>query len=167
MPTRKYKSRLEDLIAEGQRLVRQNAEARFIHRVTLVNLVLNGTPPSEISISAKESVSTITSWVKTVDEHGFDSLRIKKQPGRPVKLNQEQLDELQKIIEEDEPKKYGFNVWDGSSVQAFINSRFNISYSVRSCQLLLHKLGFSLIRPQSFPSKGYEDTDKREQFKKK
>ena len=64
------------------------------------------------------------------------------------------------------PDDYGFKIWNGSSLSEYIKNIFNISLGVRSCQKLFHELGFSRIRPQTFPSKGYEETEERKEFKK-
>ena len=68
-------------------------------------------------------------------------------------------------MQSDPPKKY--NVWDGITLSAYIKEKFGIDFSVRSCQRLFHELGFSLIRPRPFPSKGYENAAARDEFKKK
>ena len=65
-----------------------------------------------------------------------------------------------------DPKDFGFKVWDGPSLSSYINSTFGIQLSVRQCQRLFHALGYSHIRPQPYPSKGYEDSKEREAFKK-
>ena len=165
MNNRSFKTDKATLISEGRRLVTSNEDARFIRKVTIVNLMLNGSKASEISASCGETTRTLTSWMKQVDEKGFDSLRPKKQPGRPNRLSEEQKEEIKDAVASD-PSGYGFNVWDGPSLSAFIRDRYGISLGVRQCQRLLHGLGFSLIRPQTFPSKGNEDSEEREEFKK-
>ena len=65
-----------------------------------------------------------------------------------------------------DPKQFGYNVWDGITLSAYIKERLGINYSVRSCQYLFHKLGFSRICPQTYPSKGHENAPAREEFKK-
>ena len=64
------------------------------------------------------------------------------------------------------PVNYGYNVWDGPSLSDFIKSQYNVDYGVRACQILMHKMGFSLIRPQTYPSLGNPDDEAREAFKK-
>ena len=63
-------------------------------------------------------------------------------------------------------KEYGFKVWDGPSLSAHIKKQYAIDIGVRQCQRLFRNLGYSHIRPQPYPSKGYEDTDERVAFKK-
>lgn len=133
----------------------------------MVNLVLAGMVPSEVSKYCRESTNTITGWVKIVDEQGFEALRIKKYPGRAPKLNAQQLEEIKQTILEDRPEDHGYYVWDGPSLSDYIKKKHDITYTVRHCQRLLRSLGFSLVRPQPYPSKGEENEVAREDFKKK
>ncbi len=64
-------------LAEGQRIVSSTDDAKFQHKIELVNLVLGGMAPSSLSKYVSESKNTITMWVKSADEKGFGSLRAK------------------------------------------------------------------------------------------
>ena len=168
MPTRVYKSDKEQLLAEGKMIVNSTDDSKFQHKVEMVNLVLGGMNPSELCEYVSESKNTITSWVKIVDEKGFDALYTKKQSGRPSQLSSEKLSEIKDVLEEDNPKKYGYKVWDGLSLSSYIKKTYDVELCVRQCQRLFHKLGFSLVRPQTFPSKDKNELeDEREEFKKK
>ena len=136
MNNRKYKSNPEELLNQGKAIMSSYDESRFHFSVFAVNMVLSGFPASEIGKMAGVSKVAVTGWVKAVDEKGFDALRSKGRTGRP------------------------------SSLYSFINNKYGISMSVRQCQRIFHELGFSLIRPQPYPSKGYEDTEERNEFKK-
>lgn len=166
MPERKYVTNKAELLAQGQMIVSSNEEASYIHRVECVNFVLGGMPPSEVSLYVPESKNTITSWVKTADEQGFEALHIKKQSGRPPKLSAEQMNEIESILIEDDPEKYGYHVWDGPSLSAFILSRYSVSICVRQCQRFFKNFNMSLVRPQTYPSKGKKNVEAREEFKK-
>lgn len=166
MPSRQYKTDPCQLLAEGQILINTTDDAKFQHKVELVNLVLSGLSPSFLSQYCAESKNTITSWVKTADEKGFDALRTKKQTGRPAKLSSEELAQIKSVLGKDAPKEYGYSVWDGPSLSDYIAKTYSVSLCVRQCQRLLHNLGFSLVRPQVFPGKGMGNEDERESFKK-
>ena len=128
-------------------------------------MILSGTSASDVGRSAGISKVTVTNWVKTVDEHGFESLRVKKQSGRPSKLSTEQLQEMDAALSK-KASEFGYKVWDGPTLSGFILDKYGITLSVRQCQRLFHELGYSLILPRSFPSKGYEDTETRKAYKK-
>ena len=167
MPARVYKTNKEQLLAEGKLIVNATDDAKFQHKVEMVNLVLGGMTPSMLSEFVRESKNTITLWVKTADEKGFDALRVKKRTGRPSKLSVENIASIKTVLEEASPKKYGYNVWDGPSLSAYIAKEYGITLCVRQCQRMFHSLGFSLIRPQVFPSKNKDSLIKeREAFKK-
>ena len=166
MPARQYKTEPARLLAEGQLIVNTTSDAKFQHKVEMVNLVLSGLTPSYLSTYCGDSKSTITRWVKIADEQGFEALKVKKQTGRKPKLTWEQKEEIRTAVEEDDPKKYGYNVWDGPSLSAYIEKTFAVELGVRQCQRLLHALGFSLVRPQTFPSKGEKNERERAEYKK-
>ena len=166
MPVRKYKTDPEQLLAEGQQIVHSTTDAKYRHKVEMVNLVLKGLSPSYLSACCGDSKRTITLWVKIADEQGFEALKPKKPTGRPPKLTKEQKAEIRAVLEEDEPKKYGYNVWDGPSLSAYIEKTYSVKLRTRQCQNLLHSLGFSLVRPQTFPSKGEQNERKRSEYKK-
>ena len=168
MPLRKYKTNKDLLLAEGMLIVSSSNDSRFQHKVEMVNLVLSGLVPSELCRYVAESKNTITLWVKIADEQGFDALKTKKQNGRPPKLTLKHLDSIKEILKEDNPKKYNYNVWDGPALSDYIKKRYRIKLSIRQCQRIFKKLGFSLIRPHTLPSKNKSDlAEKREAFKKR
>lgn len=166
MNIRKYKSDKEALLAEGRKILSYNEESEFLRRVTLVLLMLGGMSPQELSECCGEARRTLSDWIKAVDENGFGALRIKKQPGRPERLTPDQKAEI-KVAIASEPSEFGYNVWDGPTLSHYIRQKYGVSLCVRQCQRLFHELGFSLIRPQTFPSKGDDDNPEREEFKKK
>ena len=166
MPARKYKTDPAQLLAEGQQIVQTTSDAKYRHKVEMVNLVLSGLTPSYLSTYCGNSNRTITLWVKIAYEQGFAALKPKKPTGKPSKLTKGQKAEIRTVVEEDDPKKYGHNVWDGPSLSAYIEDAYAVKLSVRQCQRLFHTLGFSLVRPQTFPSKGEHNEAERTEYKK-
>ena len=168
MHKRQYKSDLEILRSEGKNLVKTVTDKRYLHRIEIVNLVLNGMLPSEVAKSIKEAETTISRWVKTVDECGWKALKPKPySKGRPRIINESREVSLIKDVVHQDAEEYGYYVWDGITVSEFIKDNFHKDISVRSCQRLLRNIGLSRIRPRKFPAKGMENTPQREAFKKK
>ena len=162
---RKYKTDPEMLLAQGKAIVAAEKASRYRHKVEMVNLVLGGLTPSFLAGHCGDSKNAITGWVKLADECGFEALRDGKSTGRPPKLSAGQVAEIDRLLEE-EPSEHGYRVWDGPSVSDLIKNRYGIAYSVRSCQDMFKRLGYSRVRPQPFPAKGHEDSEVREAFKK-
>lgn len=165
MNNRKYKTNPVELLKTGQAIMASKDEPKFLLRVFAVNMVLDGKSAAEVSKLAGVSKRTVTKWVKLADEQGFDALRTDPKPGRPSRLSDEQLQEIDKAVQ-GSASDCGFKVWDGPSLSAYIRQQFQITMGVRQCQRLLHIMGYSRIRPQPFPSKDYENTEEREDFKK-
>ena len=165
MNLRKYSTDPAILLEQGKAIMTSSDESRYLFRVFAVNMVLSGTPASQVGASAGYTKAAVTGWVKTVDEKGFDALRSQKRSGRPSKLSEQQLKEIDSVIQTD-PKEYALKVWDGPSLSAYIKLHYDVDISVRQCQRLFRNLGYSRIRPRPYPSKGYEDTEERNAFKK-
>lgn len=165
MKTRIYKTDRRLLQAQCQEVLASSETSRFHFKVFAVNMVLAGQKASDIGRMCGFSKMSVSSWVKTADEHGVDALRGKSHPGRPQRLNDLQRKDIDRALQSS-PETCGFKVWDGPSLSAYIKKTHGVKMCVRQCQRLLHALGYSLIRPQPFPSKGHEDTDRRKAHKK-
>lgn len=167
MNRRKYKSDPEKLLEQGKRIMMgsDSTDPKYYFRVFSVNLVLSGMSAVEVAEKAGVTRSAVSDWVKTADERGFDALKTVKPSGRRPKLCKTQREEIDAILKKN-PNDYGYKVWDGPSLSDLIKKKYHINLSIRQCQRLFHELGYSRIRPQVFPSKEYEDTEAREDFKK-
>ena len=163
--TKQFINDPKELLAQGQVLVKENADIKFAYRVTMVNLILGGMSAKELAAHCGDGETTLMSWVTKVDKFGWDALRAKKQPGKPSKLSQDQI-ALVKAAVMSNPDNHGFKVWDGPSLSKYIKDTFDIDLGVRACQKLLHKMGFALVRPQMYPSLGNPDNEARDAFKK-
>ena len=97
MNNRKYHTAPEALLAQGQAIMSSSEESKYLFRVFAVNMVLSGTPASQVGASAGFTKAAVTGWVKTVDEQGFEALRPRQRAGRPSKLTEDQLKENYEI----------------------------------------------------------------------
>jgi len=154
--------------AKIQHYFERNEEARFIHRLHGILLFSEKEDESCDSIGALfgNSPRTVSNWIKRVNATGdIESLRSKKQSGRPPRLSEAQRQEL-KVILQEPPEKHGIstNVWDGKSLSAFIQQQYGIVLKTRACQRLFHKLGFSLKRAR--PVVARADEIKKSESKK-
>ncbi len=147
-------------------MTESSEDSAYRIRVFAVNMVLSGCSAADVAASSGVTRATVTRWVKKVDENGFESLKTKKQTGRPSKLTDSQREEIDSALNSD-PSDHGFKIWEGPSLSSHVKNNYGIDISIRQCQRLFHALGYSLIRPQPYPSKDYEDTQEREDFKKK
>ena len=77
MNSRKYNTDPEVLLQQGKEIMSSSDEAKYHFRVFAVNMVLAGTPASQVGGYARVTKAAVTGWVKTVDEIGFEALRTK------------------------------------------------------------------------------------------
>lgn len=162
--TRKFKHPKGELLEEGKRIVSSTRDSKFVFRVAMVNLMLSGMKASELSEVCGVDQRTLSGWVAKADDQGFESLKAVKQPGRPPRLSDEQKEEIKFVLQED-PEKYEYCNWDGNTLSDYIDKHYEIKYGPRACQKLMHELGFSLIRPQTYPSIDEPDEGSRKIFK--
>ena len=154
----------EATILEIQQELSKSPAARYYHRLHLVLLVVNGMPAREVAALYNESSSTLNHWTKKVLEEGSSALQDEVRSGRPSRLNEEQLQQLCKLLEQS-PEDFGYDQvsWDGLVLSQYIQDHYAITLQVRQCQRLMRQLGFTLQRPQSFPKGSSPD---KESFKK-
>jgi len=163
----------EEIKSKIQGYFLKNEEAKFIHRLHGVLLFLEKENESCDSIGALfgNSPRTVSNWVNRVNETGnIESLRSKKQPGRPSRLSEEQRQELKKVIQE-APEKHGIpiNIWDGKSLSYYIEKQYNIVMKTRTCQRLFRQLGFTLKRARPVVARANEEkkAESKKNFKRK
>ena len=137
MNNRKYHTDPETLLTQGQAIMSSSDESRYLFRVFAVNMVLAGTPASQVGASAGFTKAAVTGWVKTVDEHGFEALRPQQRAGRPSKLTQDQLKEIDLVLQSD-PKDHLYNKEISSRVKYFLLLQiFCILGSFIVCEMLI------------------------------
>lgn len=159
-----FRSDVNELILEGKNLLKGDVDMLLAYRVTMVLLVLQGMPASQLAQFSGCEARTIQLWVDLVDKGGFDALKPQSKSGRHQKLNDKQKASIKKALSADASKE-GYTVWDGITLSDYISNKFGVSLSVRSCQRLFHELGFSQKTPQTHPYHG-SDEAAREAFKK-
>ena len=166
MNTRAFIHDPDELLKEGKEIINSSSDAKYILRVAMVNFMLAKTATAE-DLSALSGIPrrTLTSWVKKVDENGFESLRAIKQPGRSSRLSDDQMAIIKDALKAN-PEDSGYRVWDGTTLSDYIKEQFEIDLGVRQCQRIFHVLGFSKIRPQKYPSLEERNEEAREGFKK-
>src|ERR1017187_2004442 len=99
---------------------------------------------SEVARLLGVSPHTVARWVRRVcTKNGFDLTRLQDKiiPGRPRRLNENQLSIIKDVIGETseqrglQPKK-----WTGDLLSNYIKREFGVDIQVRQCQKLLVKL---------------------------
>ena len=145
--------------------ISSSADARFVRRLDVILLVLNGHPARFAASIFGINPTTVQRWIHLVNNHGVEALRDKPGRGRPSRLSEADQSKLKKEIQK-APSEFGYDQarWDGKLLSHHLKTRYGVELKVRQCQNLFRKLGFSLKRPRKIPVG--VDEEKREAFKK-
>jgi transposase len=134
--------------------IRRSQEARYDHRLHAVLLVAQGISCAKAASLLGDSPRTVQYWVNRFEEDGFAGLADADRPGRPKKINEQQLAQINVAVR-GSPKDVGMNtnIWDGKTLSAFIKKQYDIELGVRQCQRLFRQLGFRLRKPRPLIAK--------------
>ena len=129
--------------------IRRSEEARYDHRLHGLLLVAQGMSCGEVARLLGDAPRTVENWVHRFEQEGLAGLVDGERSGRPPRLQQEQLYELEEVLRK-RPEDLGLvgGLWDGKTLASFIDQRFGISLGVRQCQRLFRQLGFRLRKPR-------------------
>lgn len=145
--------------------IRRSEEALYDHRLHAILLVAQGMSCRKVSVLLGDSARTLQYWVRRFEEEGLSGLVDDERPGRPRRLNQEQLDRIAVVLR-GSPSQAGMsaNLWDGKTLSAYIRREWDIVLGVRQCQRLFRQLGFRFRKPR--PVIAHADPKEQWRFKK-
>ena len=91
----------------------------------------------------------ISQLLHQYEVEGDSALGVKSPPGATPKLTPSQCEELTLLLDQG-AEAHGFtgDVWTCPRVARLISDRFGVTYSKRGAGNLLHRLGYSLQKPQ-------------------
>ena len=129
---------MNNAVAIIRREFRRSEEARYIHRLHGVLLVLLGSSTVEAGKLLGVPQRTIAHWVIEFKQRGFDGLVEAKKTGRPALLNPRQQKTLFLTLKKS-PMLVGLtgNRWTGARVAEFLREKYGINLTMRHCRRLL------------------------------
>lgn len=145
--------------------IRRSYQARYDHRLHAILLVAQGMSCRKVSELLGDSSRSVAYWVNRFESEGLAGLADADRPGRPRRLGQHQIDQIQTVLRS-RPADWGLtaNLWDGKLLSHFISQQFGIQIGVRQCQRLFRQLEFRLRKPRPLIAKA--DLELQEAFKK-
>jgi transposase len=145
--------------------IRRSDESRYDHRLHGVLLVAQGMSCPEVAKLLGDAPRSVEYWVRNFEQHGLAGLREGERSGRPRRLDQKQLREINAVLRQ-MPRDVGLNgnLWDGKTLAAWIAQKYDIALGVRQCQRLFRQLGFRLRKPR--PSIAQADLERQKAHKK-
>jgi transposase len=157
-------SNANDMIFALQDEIRRNDEAKYDHRLHAVLLVAHGMSCRQVGQKLGDSARTVAYWIRRFEDEGFAGLVDGDRPGRPPRLSEAQLGQIDQALRR-EPKEFGLQgPWDGKVLSSFIQQQWGISLGMRQCQRLFRQLGFRLRTPR--PKMAKADPALQEEYKK-
>ena len=117
-------------------------------RIAAMLLLLEGWKSTKIAELFGISRWSMVKWIHKVNKEGLGGIPDKPRPGRPCRLDEKVLKDLEKALEKS-PVEFGLkrNRWDGIVVVEYLKRFHGIHLKVRQAQRWIKKLGFSLQRP--------------------
>ena len=139
----------ETIVLGLQDEIRRSGESRYDHRLHGVLLVAQGLTCPEVSRLLGDAPRTVEYWVRRFEERGLAGLTEGQRSGRPRRLSDAQLQEVDRALRQT-PRDLGLTgtLWDGKTLSAWIEQRFQIHLAVRQCQRLFRQRGFRLRKPR-------------------
>ena len=139
----------ETFIAAIQDEISRTREGRYFHRLHVVLYVLQGASAYEAARIYGDSPRAIEYWGHRLLTQGLAGLWEGDRTGRPSRLSPSDRERLRNDIQRS-PRElgYGQNLWDGLLLSHHLKEHYAISLSVRQCQRLFHRLGFTMQRPR-------------------
>jgi len=156
---------VETFIAAIQDEITGRPEGRYFHRLHVILHVLQGASSYEAAQFYGHSPRTVQYWIHRLLSHGLRGLWDKKHPRRSSKLPRSKEKKLRNEIQRF-PGELGYdqNLWDGPLLSHHLKEHYGITLSIRQCQRLFHRLGFTLQRPRRQAHEA--DPLKQEEFKR-
>lgn len=129
--------------------IRRSEESRYDHRLHGVLLVAQGMTCPAAAKLLGDAPRSVEYWVRGFEEEGLAALREGERSGRPRRLSEKQLQAVNAVLRH-MPREVGLggNLWDGKTLAAWIERKYEISLGVRQCQRLFRQLGFRLRKPR-------------------
>lgn len=130
-------------------LTLKDREAR---RLLAVERVSQGYSQTEVAAFLGVSDRAVRHWMKAYRDRGHDGLVSRGHPGRPDKLQPDQVAEVLSWFRQS-PTDFGFStrLWTAARVAALIRERFGVSFNSRYLSGWLANHNITPQRPQPVP----------------
>ena len=137
-PESKIKKQKIQALRQSLKAYKKRKDVEMVLRLKAIIAYVSGLPTSKIAVYLDVSEKTIQRWIKTYDSQGVEGLVVQERPGRPPKLNKDQLQEVYDSIKADKER-----VWSARHVFVLIVTMFSVVYSVKYLPELLRNIGLS------------------------
>lgn len=144
-------TRQEESAADLRRLARGSRDVAQARRLLAIALVMEGRSRTDAATAAGMDRQSLRDWVHRFNAEGPDGLRDKPRSGRPARLSEEQLQELDAIVATGpDLETDGVVRWRCVDLQRVIAAKYNVVLGERSVGRILNDRRFRhvSVRPQ-------------------
>lgn len=137
-----------DDVKSLERGVRAERDARLRERYRGVLLALRGFEAVPIADKLGRSRRFVQYWVYRYRDHGLAGLRDRPRLGQPTRLPRADEDRLRARLDAEPRPQDGVCTLRGADVVRLLQEEFAVRYSLQGAYDLLHRLGYSYLRPR-------------------
>jgi transposase len=132
------RARIMETAAQGN-LTRDEMESR---RLLAADDLQRGLSQSQVARKFGVSRTTASRWHRALSGRGVEALRKRRAPGRPSRLNSEQLRAVAEVYQAG-PRAAGFDSerWTTARFADAIHARFGVRYDPDHVGRIMHRLG--------------------------
>jgi len=126
-----------------QNEIRRSEESRYDHRLHGVLMVARGLSAPEAASLLGDAPRTMELWIHRFQKEGIKGLQELQRPGRPARLNQKQIAEVQDVVRSSTPSEFGIDAdfWDSNALSSYLCS-LGVELKPRQCRNLLKQWKF-------------------------
>ncbi len=143
--------------------LKANVDAR--DRIHAVILAMKGHTAREIADRLAYATSWVNKWVRRYSDEGWAGFWDRPRSGQPRKLTLEQQEEFERIVQRGPKPEDGLSRYRAKDLQKILRKKFGVKYSLSGVKDILHRLGFSSIKPR--PRHPQNDPDEAAKWKRK
>ena len=148
---------------ELSRVARFEKNNRVKKRLQALSLVKQGWKVCDVAVAMLVTRRTVEHWINRYNQDGRDGLKEKPRTGASVKLKNVTAF-CQRIDAGADIKKDKVSTLRGKEFQRILKEDFGAEYALSGVYCLLHRLGYSSLKPRSCHAKA--DVIAQEAFKK-
>jgi transposase len=115
----------------------ESPRERLLHRLHAVVLVLSGKSALEIGKLFTDSPRAISYWVTRFKARGIAGLEEEARPGRPSKLSDSQMKQVQTFVRKMNAKSQPLN---SEALSSYLLNQFKVALTPRQCWRILKRL---------------------------
>jgi transposase len=137
-----------DTIKQLKKEMRLKANLEARDRIHAVILAMKGHSSAEIADRLAHARSWVNKWVGRYSEQGWAGLWDLERKGQPKKLSEEDQEEFEKIVRRGPLPEQNLSRYRAKDLQKILREKFGANYSLSGVKAMLHRLGFSSIKPR-------------------